>query len=197
MNQEQPKPDPRTGFRNFVSIFVFLARTFAVSVEVFLHRSETFGDRYLELQAAAALLLMFFWPAFCEPVHDPEPMLVFLGLYILACLAVRIEVFRRIRRGGPQPHSRYTGTPALMKFMRRTSEIKVKCAVEPLLTFALGGALLAASPPLGGYLMLASAGLLISTNLTANQERQRVRDMNDAYMEQRHVVDRFRDLRGD
>lgn len=193
MQHEQRRPDPRIGFRNFVSILVFLARTLAVSVEVFLHRSETFGERYLDLQAAAALLLIFFWPAFCEPVHDPLPMLVFLGLYLLACLTVRIAVHRRIRRGGPQQHSRYTGTPALMKRFRRTPEIKVKCVVEPIVVFLVGSVLLGFSPPLGGYLMVASAGLFVSTSLAENCDRKRNRDLNDAYIEQTRIAERFRD----
>lgn len=197
MHQEQPRPDPQTGFRNFVSILVFIARTFAVSVEVFLHRSETFGERYLDLQAAAALLLIFFWPAFCGPMHDPLPMLIFLGLYLLACLTVRMAVHRRIRRGGPQPHSRYTGTPALMKRFRRTPEIKVKRVVEPIVVFLAGSVLLAFSPPLGGYLMIASAGLFISTSLAENYDRQRLRDLNDAYLEQSRVAERFRDEHGE
>lgn len=197
MYQEQPRPDPRVGFRNLLSIFVFLARTFAVSVEVFLHRSETFGERYLDLQAAAALLLIFFWPAFCDPMHDPLPMLIFLGLYLLACLTVRIAVHRRIGRGGPQPHSRYTGQPVLMKRFRRTPEIKIKCVVEPIVVFLAGSVLLGFSPPLGGYLIIASACLIVSTSLAENYDRKRLRDLNDAYLEQSRVAERFRDEHGE
>lgn len=76
-------------------------------------------------------------------------------------------------------------------------EVKVKQIVEPFLTFAVGAVMLEFSPPLGGYLMIASAGLLISNGLAAEYERRRVSDMHDAYLEQRGVAERFRDMRGE
>ncbi len=193
-NQQQ---DNRNGFRNFVGAVVFVARSMAVTVEVFLHKTDSFGERYLGLQAGASLLAIFFWPAFCEPWHDPEPVLMFLLAYVAMCAAVRARLAIRRKRNLPQPHSRYTGTPRLMRFTGRMNEVKVKCMVEPLFTFAVGGVVLSVSPPLGGYLMVASLGLLISTNLTEGYERERARNMHDAYLEQRRVVDRFRDLRRD
>lgn len=196
MHDNQP-PDNRNGFRNFVGAVVFVARSMAVSVEVFLHRTESFGERYLSLQAGAALLAIFFWPAFCEPWHDPEPMLMFLLVYVAMCAAVRARLAIRRKRNLPQPHSRYTGTPRLMRFTGRMDEVKVKCMVEPLFTFAVGGVAMSVSPPLGGYLMFAALGLLISNNLAEGYGRERARNMNDAYLEQRRAVERFRDLRRD
>jgi hypothetical protein len=196
MNQD-PRPDQQNGFRNFVSAVVFVARSLAVSVEVFVHKTDSFGERYLGLQAGAAMLLIFFWPVFCEPIHDPRPMLIFLLTYLAMCAAVRARLNLRARRGKPQPHTRYTGTPRLMRFTGRMDESKVKCTVEPAFVFLIGGVALTVSPPLGGYLMFASLGLLISNSLAEGCERQRTRDMHDAYLDQRRVVDRFRDLRRD
>lgn len=196
MHENQP-PDNRNGFRNFVGAVVFAARSMAVSVEVFLHKTDSFGERYLYLQAGAALLAIFFWPAFCEPWHDTEPMLMFLLAYVVMCAAVRSRLAIRRKRNLPQPHSRYTGTPRLMRFTGRMDEGKVKCTVEPLFTFAVGGAVLSVSPPLGGYLMVAALGLLISNGLAEGYERERARNMNDAYLEQRRAVERFHDLRRD
>ncbi len=186
-----------TGFRNFVSIIVFVARAFACSVEVFLHNPGTFGSRYFGLQAGAAVLLIFFWPAFCEPHHDAEWMLCFLAWHLLFSMAIRYRTRLRPHRGEPEPHTRYSGTPRLMRFTGRMDEVKVKCMVEPLFTFLMGGLIGEVSPPVGGFLMVASAGLLVSNGLAADYERRRAADMHDAYLDQRRVVDRFRDLRRD
>lgn len=185
------------GYRRFLGGIAFVARAFAVSVEVFLHRADTFGERYLGLQAGAALLLIFFWPVLCEPHHDATPMLCFAGLFVLSCMLVRVRVFLRRRRGGPQPHTRYSGTPELLQRFKRLDEVKAKQTVEPFLTFIVGAVMLNFSPPLGGYLMIASAGLLISNGLAAEYERRRVSDMHDSYLEQRGVAERFRDMRGE
>ncbi|TWT44392.1 MraY-like glycosyltransferase [Phycisphaerae bacterium RAS1] len=188
---------PLEGYRRFLGGIAFVARAFAVSVEVFLHRADSFGERYLGLQAGASLLLIFFWPVLCEPHHDPTPMICFAGLFVLSCMLVRVRVFLRRRRGGPQPHTRYSGTPDLVHRFKRLDEVKVKQTVEPFMTFAIGAVILNFSPPLGGYLMIASAGLLISNGLAAEYERRRVSDMHDAYLEQRGVAERFRDMRGE
>ena len=125
MSQDQ-KPEQGFGFRNFLSAVVFVARSLAVSVEVFLHKTESFGERYLGLPAAAALFIIFFWPVFCEPIHDPQPMLMFLLAYLAMCAAVRSRIALRAKRGLPQPHSCYTGTPWLMRFTGRMDEARVK-----------------------------------------------------------------------
>jgi hypothetical protein len=189
--------EPLEGYRRFLCGVAFVARAFAVSVEVFLHRADSFGERYLGLQAGAALLLIFFWPVFCEPHHDPTPMFIYAGAYALACVVIRARLQLRRKRGLPQPHTRYNGTPELLRRFKRLDEVKVKQTVEPFMTFAIGAVILNFSPPLGGYLMIASAGMLISNGLAAEYERRRVSDMHDAYLEQRGVAERFRDMRGE
>lgn len=196
MYDNQPS-DNRKGFRNFVGAVVFVARSMAVSVEVFLHKTDSFGERYLSLQAGAALLAIFVWPVFCEPWHDAQPMLMFLLAYVAMCAAVRSRLAIRRRRNLPQPHSRYTGTPRLMRFTGRMDEVKVKGMVEPFFTFAVGGVMLSISPPLGGYLMSCALALMISNVLAEGYERERARNMHDAYLEQRRAVDRLHDLRRD
>ena len=186
---------PFEGIRKAVMLLAFVARTFATSVEVFLHKPGSFGERYLGLQAGAALLLIFFWPVFCQPFHDPTPMFIYAGLFVIACMLIRLRTFARRQRGGPQPHSRYNGTPELMKRFRRMDEVKVKQIVEPWVVLLTGVAFLHFSPPLGGYLILATFGLMISNTFSAEYERRRVSDMNDAYLEQRNVAESFRDMR--
>lgn len=194
---QQPLPGSRKmEFQNGVSIFVFLCRALALSVEVFLHRLESFGERYIGLQAGAAVLLMLFFPICCEG-QSAEPLLFFLACFLFMCICVRARVHLRRKRGGSQPHTLYTGTPRLMRVFRRMPEEKVKGIVEPLLTFLVGALALGLSQTLGCYLILASLGLLVSTNLTLGYERKRALDMHDAFIEQRGASERFRDLRGE
>lgn len=195
MNQ-QPLPSSADQFKRGVSIFVFLCRALALSVEVFLHRTGSFGERYIGLQAGATVLLIFFYPVFWKG-HDPRPVLVFLGCYLFMNLCVRARTQLRRKRGGPQPHSLYTGAPWVLSFLPRMSEEKIKTFIEPMLVFLTGVFTMALNEPLGGYLLIASAGLLVSTNLTAGYERKRALDMHDAYVDGRGTAERFRDMRRD
>lgn len=192
-----PEANHRDGFRNMVGGIVLVARAFACSLEVFLHRPGTLGERYFSgLESGLAAVLIAIWPAFCEPVHDFSWMYFFLGLYLVLCLAHRAHIAIRVKRGGQQPHTRYSGESWLARIFSRMDEGRLKTGAEPLVAFAVGGLLLAVSPPVGGYVMVASAGLLISTGLAAGHVRQRVLDMHDASIDQANVVDRFRNQRG-
>lgn len=174
--------------------FLFICSSLAVTVEVFLHKG--MGSRYLGLQALLGAAILFFWGGFW-PGHDAGPMLAYFAIFLLFCFAQRMDALKRLANGCAQEHSRYTGRPLLMRLFRRTDEITIKRIVEPVLVF-LGGAMVCdANEPLGKYLMLASFGLfvLVQSNLTF--ERMRATDMNDALIDQRHVSERFRSMRGD
>lgn len=172
----------------------FISGALAVSVEVFLHRSRSFGERYVGLQAVAVILIVPIYSMFWED-YDLMPLMRFLGAFLFMCLLVRLGGLVRRRRDGPEVHSRYTGTPRLMRLMPRADERKVKAALEPLLVFFAGIFASPTSEPLGGYLILASVGLAVSVRLSVGYERQRVIDMNDAYLEQRYIAKRFREMR--
>ncbi len=194
MNQQPSTPDPSIQFQRGVSIFVFVCRALALSAEVFLRRPGTFGERYIGLQAGLAMLLMFFFPICCEG-EDPWPLFFFLGCFLFMCLCIRARIQLRRKRGGPQPHTMYTGTPWTMRFTGRMREEQVKAIVEPMLVFLTGALLLGASVALGGYLVIASLGLLVTANLTIGYERKRALDMHDAFIDQRGAAERFRNLR--
>lgn len=196
MNQQPLPSSSADQFRRGVSIFAFLCRALALSVEVFLHRTGTFGERYIGLQAGATFLLILFFPIFWKG-HNPEPLFVFLGCYLFMSVCIRARIQLRRKRGGPQPHTLYTGTPWLMRFTGRLSESTVKTFVEPMVVFFSGVFMMPLSEPLGGYLLLASLGLLVTTNLTLGYERKRALDMHDAYMDQRGSAERFREMRRD
>lgn len=173
----------------------FVCRSLAATVEVFLHKSRSFGERYLGLQAVAAVLVIFFSTAFWRG-ENVLPVLIFLLAYIVACAIARIGVTARVNAGGPQTHTFYTGTPRIMRWAGQMSEETVKRIVEPMLVFVIGALMLQASLPLGTFLTLASFGLFASVNLAAGFDRTRALDMHDAYIDQCNAVERFRQVHG-
>lgn len=197
MMRQAQTPDGRSGFGNALGILSWVCGAFAVSVEVFLHRPGTFGDRYLRGQAALAAVIILLWPALCNPSHDAEPMLIFFLLYLMFLFGIRARIGLRRRRNEPPPHSYYTGTPRLMRLVGRTPETKVKGGLEPLIVCMIGVLMLGVSPPLGGYLMMASAGLAISVGVAVEHERRRTLDLHDSFLEQRGIAERFREMRGE
>lgn len=196
---QQQQPDPivsKKDFNQFLGVLTFIARTFAVTVEVFLRRADSFGQRYFAMQAAAAFVLILVWPAFWER-HSAEPMLVFLLLYWLGLLRARISTAARVRRGGPQPHSLFNGTPLLQRFFRRTPEQRIKTGLEFLVVFLAGALLLPVSQPLGVYLMFAAFGAGATSGMSGALQHRRSLDLHDAFVEQRDAAEAFRRMRGE
>lgn len=196
---QQQQPDPmvsKKDFNQFLGVLTFLARTFGVTVEVFLRRPDSFGERYFGMQAAAAFVLILVWPAFWEG-HSAEPMLVFLLLYWLALLRARACIAARVRRGGPQPHSRSNGVPILQRVFRRTPEQRIKAGLEFLVVFLVGALLLGVSEPLGAYLMVAAFGAGATSGMSGSLQHRRSLDLHDAFVEQRDTAEAFRRMRGE
>lgn len=192
--QTSPAPDNRALGHTGIGCWMLLCRALAVSVEVFLHRPQSFGDRYLGLQVGVALVLMFLFPAFWEG-HDPRPLHTFLALFFVMCLVARIASLARRVRGGLGEHSHYTGIPWLMRAFPRLRENTIKGIVEPVLVWIAGGMAAEINAPLGTYLLWAGTGLFISVQSAVMAERRRVVDMHDAYLEQRRVVEHWRSRR--
>src|SRR5262245_58627252 len=105
---------------NGTNAVLFIARALACSVEVFLHKSKTFGERYLGAQAAAAALLIFVFPMLM-PTQHPTDLIGYLVAYLVMCAAARAGVLARKKRGELGPHSFYTGTPRGFARMREQS----------------------------------------------------------------------------
>ncbi len=194
MYNDRP-PGPIEHTKAVLSWIAFAAGVLAVSVEVFLHRSRTFGERYLGMQAAAVMLVVLFYGA-CWEGHDVSPLLGFLLAYLFMCFVVRIGGLIERRRTGVWEHSLYNGFPRILRLMPWLGEHRAKLYVEPMLVFLVGVFTMPLNEPLGGYLILASMGLLLSVNLTVGYERTRAMDMNDAAIEQRDLAERFRERRG-
>lgn len=183
--------NPPQGGRLSFSGLLFIPRTLAFSVEVFLHTG--MGERYADVQAVAALVLIPFYGGFW-PGDDPGPLLVFHALYVVMCLRNRVEGLAG-RRRPPGTHSRYTGLPRLLYRFPKHTEADFKLWVEPVLVLGLGALIAIVSPPLGTYLMAAAAGLFISVLASAAIDRQMLLDLNDLIIEQQQRAERFRAMR--
>ncbi|MCL4718964.1 MAG: hypothetical protein KJ057_10890 [Phycisphaerae bacterium] len=194
---QRQEPEPvasEKDFNNFLGVMTFVTRALAVTVEVFLRRSSTFGERYFGLQAAAGTVFILFWPVFWEG-HSAEPMLVFLALYWLALLTARMRTKARIRRGGPQPHSLYNGTPTLAKVWKRSSEHRIKTVIEPVYMACFALCLATISVPLAAYLALAGMCAAASSGMSGALQHRRSMDLHDAFLEQRDTAEAFRRMR--
>lgn len=194
MNDQGMMPDHRNELRSKFGIIHFLASAVAAPVELFVHRLGSFGERYFGLQFIVAAVFLVFWPVLCSPHHDPRPMVAFLFASVFMYLCARSRTVKRIRKGEPQPHTRYSGTPWLMLIVRHMDEAKVKFFLEPVLVFIGGALMLNLSSPLGGFLIVSGLGMFIANSTSVRFERRRALDMHDALVEQRSVVERFREL---
>lgn len=194
MQDQQNNTSVLDDWKSGFNLVVFFARSFAVSIEVFLRRG--FGERYIGMQAAIAVPIIFFFSVFF-PHDDPRPMFWFLGAYLLMCVRARIEGIRRRMRGEPRPHSYYNGWPWLSRAAPKFTETQVKLRTEPLLVLAVGYIASLMNRPLGVYIMVSAAALLLTAILTEQYERVRAMDMNDAVIEQRQLAERFRELNKD
>ncbi|MCC7290458.1 MAG: hypothetical protein IT449_00185 [Phycisphaerales bacterium] len=195
LDRQQPESlFSKNGVSGFVAALLFVARSFGVTVEVFLRRSDSFGERYFGLQTAAGFALILFWPVLWQE-HDARPMLVFLGLYSLALLGARIRTKARVRRGGPQPHTLFNGTPTLHKVWRRSSEHRLKTFIEPLYMGCIALCVAIVSVPLAAYLALAGMCAAASSGMSGALQHRRTMDLHDAFVEQRDTAETFRRMR--
>ena len=191
MYQSQQAGSERGGIAGALPLLII--RALACSLEVFLHKSASFGERYLGAQAAAAVVIMFFSPVFA-PRQNPTDLWCFLAVYLVLCGVARTAIFARRRRGELGPHSYYTGSP---RAFGRLSERTVKGVIEPAMAWGASMLLTEASPLLAGYLGVAGFALLIKVQLSLAAERRQVIDMHDAYMEQRRTAEEWRAMHRD
>lgn len=194
MDQQQPNPENESPY--FGILLALLLRSLCATVEVFLHKPDSFGERYAGLQGGIGFVLILLYPVFYWQGHSPTGLLIFLMLYVLMLMWVRIKTFLRVRLGGQQPHSLYAGTPRLSRFVYRFSEETIKRWIEPILVIFIGGVLVdLLNEPLGGFLLIAGFALLTTTNLAAGDDRRRVMQMQDSYLQQKAIMQQFKDLR--
>jgi hypothetical protein len=167
-------------------------QTLAVTLEVFLHNGATFGERYFGFKTIMGIPLIAMFPIFF-PTHDPGPLSYFLLAYIVLAVVARLSQLIRRWRGENSIHTRYSGRPYLMLLFPKCNEVTVK-RIEPVIVFVLSYALYPACPPLCGYLMTASLGLVVSVFMSEAYARARALDIKDATIEQKDLAERFRKM---
>ncbi len=194
MFNQQPNQGSAIG-QNVGSLLYIGVEGCALSIEVFLHRH--FGARYIGFQGLVATALIGVFIVFCgDHGHDPRPMILFLVAYLVLVACARLDAFRRTMRGD-KTHSRYSGTPWLIKPNARLSEITIKKFVEPIVVLGIAALISDYNQPLAAYLIVAVSCLVGSNLRAAMWMRGRVMDMNDAVADQEQVAQQFRDMRGD
>jgi hypothetical protein len=178
-----------------MNVLAFLARAFAMPAELFLRRSGTFGHRYFGFQAVAGLFVIPLWSVLWPDRHP-----FWLNRFMLLVLGMLLIVRMRTTVRGERScnfHSRYAGLPRLTRLFGEDRERIIKCGIEPMTTLIAGSLLCAVDEPLGSFIMASALGLYISANLVEASIQTRVADLNDAMLEQREVLDRWRTTQRD
>ena len=87
--------------------------------------------------------------------------------------------------------------PRLHRFFKRASEETIKARHEPALILLLGCLISFINVPMGALLLWSGVAIIMNEITMHAAMQNRLREMNDQYIEQRHVLDRFRHERGD
>lgn len=173
------------------NVFVFVARMFAAPLEAILRRR--FGYRYFGMQALMAVVLMPFW-MIAWPGHSRIGLMLFWWLTIVRFIRIRIESMRLLRNG-VAIHTRYNGWPKLASVFKRSTESAIKAKWEPLFCFILGWVLMSVSEPLGSLVLVSTVALVLVHSTIDAVETARVMELNDAWIEQQRIAERFREVR--
>jgi hypothetical protein len=190
MAQQQQSESPFQSMQATAALMAWLARIFSTPVAVLLH--EEYGWRFLGFTGPLAVLPFLILPAFF-PKEAPWPILTLLALYIGRCTWVRIkQISQRWRRIPPKNHTRYAGTPWLLRLRPQWRE-ETALWMEALGVLVLGFGTWWLNRPLGLFLILAALGhalwLAIQMTYSANQTL----DMHDNAVAQQAVAERFRE----
>jgi hypothetical protein len=189
MPQQAAKQRPNPDAHLVAEMVEGLMRSLALSVEVFLHRA--FGAGYVGCGVAGFLLMFLFAKFF--PDQDVRPLAVFAGMYGVAWLIALINVLIRWWSGIHSTHSRYNGRPHLWALLPNWKEMNVK-HLEALVVILLGYGIHHVNRPLGDYLLMAGAFVLLRGYGVASMMRRRAVELNDAVLEQKEIADQMRQM---
>jgi hypothetical protein len=183
---KQQRPDPDNQI--MLEIIQGVARSLALSVEVFLHT--TFGSAYVGCGLFGFVLIFLFSRMF--PDQNLRPLLFFTLAYGVLWLVASINVLIRWWGGRETVASRYNGTPLLCKLLP-FREMTVK-HMESVAVILLGMGIHALNQPLGDYLTAAGVFVLIRGYSFAAERRARAVQLNDSVIEQTAIGDQFREM---
>jgi hypothetical protein len=188
----QPQQQESLGgdFRRNFDIMVGLMTIMAFPAVMLTTRSGTWGSRFLGLHA----VLGFLWPLVFGAFYGPDPGLGAVLLYwqasILVLLVHRLHGVRR-RAQGYRCHSLYWGESIFEK--SSDADSKRARGFANVLLMAVGAGLCAeVSKPLGTLLIIAAVCKAVTEALTFQAVEARVRQMEDARIENSFYLDRYR-----
>ena len=170
----------------------WVMEAFATSVAVGLRYD--FGKRYFGSQAALVLLIVPLFALFF-PHDNVGPLFGFVLVYLCAIIFHRgRRLTGRTKWAG---HSYYNGRPWLADLQPNRKEADIKRMTDPVLAISVGFSICWLNVPLGSYVAVAGFCLFFIENLNATSLAERAMDLNDAVLEQQHVAERFRQMRGE
>lgn len=176
-----------------LSLLAFVSQVLAHPVEVFLRTR--FGSQYFGLAALVAFITLPMWSMFF-PAESPVAIWALWAAYVVLLLRARMEA-TRMRVQGERIHSRYNGQSRLAGLLNSMSEARIKAVAEPIAVILTALAVMEGSAAVGSYLIVAGVALGFNHYLYDAVERAKARELNDAFIEQQQLAERFRGMQGD
>ena len=181
--------DRWTADRIVAAVAEWFLKLFTVPLELMARRE--IGERYVGVSGLLSLLLLWAWAWWSSSAGSG-----LLYLFLLACIVrivfIRVMCVRRRLEGRPI-HSHRAGHSQLERFIALPGSVVQW--IEPAALFVMALVLGAISQPLGEYLELASAALLVLTAVRSAASYYRILDAIDRQIEQNLPTAQVIDLR--
>lgn len=185
-HSSDPLEDSRVGF-NWLCLGI---DSYAFVPKVFLHGN--FGARAFGARAFVAWIIIMVHGMWWFP-EDATPLGILWCLYFGMCLLHGIHRHVRCLRGTLySTHSRYDGTPFIMRYFPLWSEMRIKQVLEPAILVAIGILLGVWNGPLGSFLIVAGVCQSVGYSFGQVIDQERQLDMNDQLLEMQYHSDRMR-----
>jgi hypothetical protein len=193
MVQKKQKENPEVSPQLIPGLLVWVTRLFSLPVTVLLHSG--YGSRFLGVAGPVAIVPMLVVAA-SFPDADPRPLLALTVIYVVRILYCRmVFLYRLLRRRPEMQHTRYGGTPWVMRWLPAW-RLQPVLWLEALGVFTFGYCLHWLTAPLGCYLMLGACGQIVWLGLSFLYNHNRVQDLHDAAIEQQTMTEKYRGMNG-
>lgn len=194
--QQQEQQSTMAEVKSMFNLFTIVCDAVAFPVTICTTRLGTWGTRFL---ASPLTLLGVMWPWIFAAMYGPHPQLASLLLFWYASIVIlllhRIQS-ARLRKQGYRCHSRYWGDSWLQNghTLRDQRRGRERAAI---LAFAVGlGCHLLLLKPLGAMFAIGAIAKWISDSLAFDAANARLRQMEDARIENDFYLEAYRDRNG-
>lgn len=177
--------------KSMFNLFSILCEVMAFPVHILSVRWGTWGSRHLFNLPTA---LGFFWPWIFASLYGPHPHL--FTLLWFWCASIAILIFHRVRgaklrRQGYRAHSKYWGDCWTQWDGSLTGQRRARERMA-LIALLIGGGCFLILKPLGAMIALSAIAKLISDSLTFGAVEARLREMEDARIENDFYLGTYR-----